>query len=368
MTTRYFDLQMFAEDEAVETAAKETVVETTEPAAEEPEAIPPELDGLDDADIAKEIMAEAKGMEEPESEPEEAPAEPKVEGAPGPIPYPRFKQEIDKSKSKDEEIAKLKEELEKLRSQSQQPIQPPMQQPMQPQAQPTPQAQPMPQASNVMLTEENINLINQAIEQEALRLSQMTKDDLDSIEYMEDTDPRKQRWQYAQEMARGTVFARIRNAQQAKAEQARQFLQAHNAAIAEFNAYAEQQTHEPDFEGVKNYAVNEYFKGLPGADKQVIAAAYARVERNVASPQDIYTVKNYFAQAQRAYRSQHPVQAKQSNKSNKMEQASSFPRSSQVAGSGDAGGGVTVASLEKMLNEMPWDKIDPKYQRMLTGE
>lgn len=366
MTIRYFDLQMFAEDEAAEETVAEPTTEDAEGTEPAEETIPPELDGLDDADIAKEIMAEAKGMEEPESEPEETPAEPKIEGAPGPIPYPRFKQEIDKGKSKDAEIAKLKEELEKLRKQPQQPMQPPVQQPMQTPVQPTPQ--PMPQAGNVMLTEENINLINQAIEQEALRLSQMTKDDLDSLEYMEDTDPRKQRWQYAQEMARGTVFARIRNAQQAKAEQARQFLQAHNAAIAEFNAYAEQQTHEPDFEGVKEYAVNEYFKGLPGADKQVIAAAYARVERNVASPQDIYTVKNYFAQAQRAYRSQHPLQAQQSNKSNKMEQASSFPRSSQVSGSGDAGSGVTVASLEKMLDEMPWDQIDPKYQKMLTGE
>jgi hypothetical protein len=62
----------------------------------------------------------------------------------------------------------------------------------------------------------------------------------------------------------------------------------------------------------------------------------------------------------------HPAQKQTTT--NKAEQASKFPRSSQISGSGDAGGGVTVASLEKMLNDMPFDQIDPKYQKMLLGE
>jgi len=79
----------------------------------------------------------------------------------------------------------------------------------------------------------------------------------------------------------------------------------------------------------------------------------------------MYLIKNYFSQAKAAYRAQHPLRTNQ--KQTKTEQVT-FPRSGQVNGAGDAGGGVTVASLEKMLNEMPFDEIDPKYQKMLLGE
>lgn len=351
----------------------DTQQDAQEPQEVQAESIPPELEGIDDDEIVKEVMEEAKAQEaEPKEEPEEEPkAEPAKDEPAGPmptsIPYGRFKEKVDEGKRKDEEIEQLKKQLEMLKAgtQQQQPIlnQPNPQYQMQPAPMPQPQQVQQPQQS--LFTPENMKLINDAIQREAVAMAQLSKEDMDSLEYMEDDDPRKQRWEYAKEMAKGNIFERIRQAQAQKlAEQAR-FLEAHNRSVQDFNSFAAKVQSEPDFEEVKNYAVNDFFKALPTQDdKAVIAAAYARIERNVASPEDIYLIKNFFVQAQNAYRSSKPKQTT----TNKKEQADKFPRSNQVAGAGDAGGGVTVASLEKMLNEMPFDKIDPKYQKLLLGE
>lgn len=344
-----------------------------------PEEIPAELGGLEDDELAREIMEEAKKAEESQQAAEPAPqasdeskepeaSEPVAEDqdAPGPIPYKRFKQVLDKGKSKDEEIAKLRAELEAIRNRQPQP---PVQQTQQPQQPPQPQQRDM-QNDGFALTPENVELINKAVNEEAMRLSQLTKDDLDSMEYMEDTDPKKQRWLYAQEFAKSNVMARIRQAQQMELQRRQALLAAHNASVADFNRYATAAQQEPDFEEVKNFAVNEYFTALPSEqDKQAIAGAYARIERQTASPAEIALVKNYFAQAQAAYRRQHPVTTtNKKSQANKFEQANSFPKSQQVNGSSDAGGGISVASLEKMLRETPFDQIDPKYQKLLLGE
>ena len=342
-----------------EVATEQVAEQQTE--QQEENAIPPELEGIDDEEIVKEVMAEARGVPVEEDKP--APTDGKVTTSQQ-IPYPRFKEVIDEGKKKDAKIAELEKQLEAFR---QAPPQPQYQAPPQQAPQPAPQPQQFQQNTGVQLTPENVKLIDDAVNREAQAMAQLSKEDMDSLEYMEDDDPRKVRWQYAKEIARGNIFDRIRQAQAIKAEQARRFMEAHQKSVAEFNAYANQVTQEADFEQVKNYAVNDFFKALPSEqDKQVIAAAYARIERQSASPEDIYLIKNFYQQARAAYHSQNPQQTKQTN--NKTEQANKFPRSNQVSGTGDAGGGVTVASLEKMLNEMPFDQIDPKYQKLLLGE
>ncbi len=349
-------------DAAESTATETTNTETVDTEPQEAPEVPPELEGIDDPELVKEIVAEAKNIPA-----EEAEAEPKQETQKSDIttiPYPRFKEVMDEGKAKDAEIADLKKQIEAYKArQVQAPQAPP------PQYQPPRAPQARPQMANpapFQLTPENVQLINNAITEQAQAMAQLSKEDMDSLEYMEDDDPRKQRWEYAKEMARGNIFSRIREAQQAKLAQAQRFMQAHQQSVNDFNAYAQSQAKEADFEAVKDYAINEFFTNLPSQrDKEIITQAYARVEQNVASPEDMFLIKNYFAQAKAAYRAN--ASAKPQKQTNSKEQTV-FPRSTQVNGSGDASGGVTIATLEKMLNEMPFDEIDPKYQKMLLGE
>lgn len=354
-----FDLQRFADEEIVESTenTEETapeVAETPDEPSEQDEAIPEELGGLDES-IAREVMEEAKGNTEPE--PENKPEK----GEPSPIPYARFKQKVDEANAKDGEIAKLKSELEAMRNQRaqvpQQPQSPPQQEPEKPQF----------QQSQFALTQENINIINNAIKEEAMRMSQLSQEDIDSIEFMEDDDPRKQKWQYAQEFAKGNVFEKIRLAQAAQQEEARRFLAQHQASIEDYNAFANKEAAEPDFAEISQFATGDYFNSVSPAAQPVIRDAWARITQKVASPQDIFLIKGYYTQAKAAYRAKHPMTITEKPKTTKFEQAKKFPRSQQIDGAGDSAGGVTESQLRQMLDEMPWDKIPEKYQKMLLG-
>lgn len=360
-----FDIQKFADEDAAEGAAAEQDAAQGGEPSQEQEEIPAELEGLPE-DIAREAMAEANAEGQDAQPAQEAQQETQI--PPETIPYPRFKQEVDKGASKDEEIARLKAEIESMRRQAAQPAQ------ATPQGRPEAAAQGQPlaqkQGQSPALTKETAQLVSQAIHKQAMQMAGMTAEDLDSLEYMDESDPRKQQWEFAQEMAKNQVFGRIRDAWVAQQQQAQQFLARHQRSVEDFNAFAQQQKGEPDFAQLQEYAREEYYGSLPQQEKEIIAEAYARVERNVASPQEIYLIKKYFEEAKAAYRSQHPVAASAARggrKAAKAEQAKTFPRASQIQGAGGAGNGVTVASLEKMLDEMPIDQIDPKFIKMLQG-
>jgi len=365
-----FDLQMFADEAtddngAVEDTGAEVSQEAESVAEEDKEPIPEKLDGLPE-DAAREVMAEAAKMEQ-----EEKP-EPQVSNEPDDseiiktesIPYARWAQKV---KENNELKAKLeayeKQANTQRASQPEQSFaQPSMMKPVTPQ-----QTQP-PQMPQLNLTPDVIKQIDELKKQEALRMSGLTQDDLDGMEYMEENDPRRAQYQFALKMAENTIANRIQQAQMEQMRQAEAVLRAHDASVQEYNKFAQQEMSEPDFQNVMQFATQDYFFNRSPIEQQTLSEAYARIEQNVASPADVMLIKNYFAEAKQVYRGGHPRAAKKNNNPmTKVKQAGTFPRSQQVEGSSDNDTGVSVATLEKMLVEKPWDEIPEKYQRMLMG-
>lgn len=381
-----FDLQLFADESAETTEQQDNTTDVTESTAStenEPseageqhdEPIPDELAGVSE-ETAREIMAEAANTAEEHNDEEntdntsteetssaEADSDTKQSDDPQlpnqSIPYGRFKQQVDKVHQLEEQLKAYQQKLNSQQQSVPQQVQQPQQIQQQPPAQP--QAQ---------FTPEVIDKLKQAATQEAMRMTGMSKDDLDSMEYMDDTDPRKQGWQTAYNLAMTNVYTGIRQAQQQRIVETQKFLSVHNKCVQDFNNFYREKAAEPDYNDIVSYANNDYFNSLSESEQPVVAAAYQRIERNLASPQDIMLIKRYYTDAQTAYRSQHPVTTakKNSNPMDKVKQAKSFPRSQSVSGSADVGGNITAEQLEKMLDTMPFDKIPEQYQNMLLGK
>lgn len=370
-----FDLQMFADEEAeqsVETSAEveNTDVEAGEAEAQEPEEgkepIPEELDGLPE-DAAREVMAEAAKLDEEKAEPESETQEiddsqiTKTQQ----IPYKRFKEKVDESNALKAELEAYKKQYGALNNQ--QPVQqepqnfgqPAMMQPVMANNQPQ-------QVPQLNLTPDVMKQIEELKKQEALRMSGLSQEDLDGMEYMEEDDPRKTQYQFALKMAENTVMSRIQQAQMEQMRQAEATLRAHDASVQEYNQFAKREMAEPDFQNVMKFAAEEYFFKRSPVEQQTLSEAYYRIERNVASPADVMLIKNYFTEAKNAYHGAHSA-TKSKNPMSKVKQAGTFPRSQQVQGSSDNDTGVSVATLEKMLEEKSWDEIPDKYKKMLMG-
>lgn len=366
-----FDLQIFSdEDETRDTEDSVEVGESVE--TEEPkEEIPEELAGLPE-DIAREAMAEISSKEEPQSDDNEQVEETELADADSDnkqysdlpnqrVPYGRFKAELDKRHELEDRLKELESKL----NAPQQPTIPPQQSQQQYEvAQQTMQAPQTPR-----ITPDIVAQINEAVKQQALQMTGFTAEDLDSFDYMEENDPRKSQYKAAYEMARMNVYAGIQQAQQQRAANAKHMIEVHNASVQDYNAFAQTEMAEPDFKDVSAYAIGDYFEnGISKAEQPAIASAYQRIERNIASPEDIALIKRYYKDAKAAYRASNPAAAKlKANPMNKVKQAKSFPRSQNVDGVSDAGGAVTAETLEKMLNEENWDNIPKQYQNMLLG-
>ena len=330
-----FDLQRFDEEQP---ASAET-----ETSQEEQEPIPEELGGLPE-DIARETMVEweqSQAKEEPSQEPPQE-AKPQTQES---VPYARFKEKVD-------EANQLKAQLAEYQRQAQQPQQP------QPQ-QPPPQFQPQ----QLKITPEICAKITEAIKAEAMALSGMSNDDVASLEYADDDDPRIAQWSQAKSIAQNRVYAAIQQAQIQQAQQAQQFYNNHIAATKTYNEFAAKEFAEPDFKDVQNFAANEFFEQLSPDEQRIIANSYLRIERQTASPAEMLVVKNYYERAKAAYRTRG---AKKKNSKPQQPQAQ-LPRTDQLRGSSGASDGQLSASdIEKLL-EGDFTKLDQRQQNMLLG-
>lgn len=372
----YFDLQMFAEEEVEQTIDTEVTESPEGEQEEEKKPIPEELGGLPE-DAAREVMAEAEKLQQAEEEPQEdtgevSKAEEESIVKKEAIPYVRFKQKVDESNALKAELESYKAKYGELNAQPAQQSQPApqvqqTQKPQQNQPMQQVQYQPMPQDMPPLnLTPEIVKQIDDLKKQEALRMTGLSQEDLDGMEYMEDDAPRKQQYQFALKMAENSIVSRIQQARIEQARQAEAFMQAHNASVADYNAFASKEMAAPDFQQVMKFAAEDYLAKKSPAEQQTIMMAYNRVEQNTASPAEVLLIKNYFTEAKNAFHGQKPQ--KKNNAMTKAQQAASFPRSQQVEGASDNDTGVSVATLEKMLAEKSWDEIPKKYQRMLMGE
>ena len=359
-----FDLQRFAEAEAAPEATPEAAAPEAAPEAPK-EEIPAELAGISE-DSAREAMAQAKAQAAKEAPAEDAAdgaVEEAAEDAAGltgqKIPYVRFKQEHDRKKELEAQLKDLSSEVERLRAQQA----PPQQAPAMQQAQ-------APQVQQPRITPEATKQLNAIVRQQALQLTGFSKEDVDALSYMDDDDPRREQWKTAVDVARTQVIDGVYKMQQQRAAYAKHFMQVHNAAVADYNAFAAKEMQEPDYPQVMQYAINEYFtNGISKAEQPAIAAAYQRIERNLASPGDIALVKRYFSDAKAAWKAAHAAATPKSQPLAKAAQAQQFPRAGKVQGAADTGGNISAATLDKMLAEKNWEDIPDKYKRMLlSGE
>lgn len=375
-----FDLKMFEEEEKL--------------------VIPEGLEGIDE-DIAREIMSEVSSQEENTSKLDEsednssnldndlsksevnsennlsaeADSDNKQVDSEGSeteeelsqtIPYKRFKEVNEKSKAKDDEIIALRQELLAAKQQS---------------SNVSNQVYPGNQAVNHENHAElnNVNpLLNPAVIQEvnnlaveeALKISGLTREQLEEIEYGDPNDVRISTYKTAVDLARQNIFSQLNSEIQTRRAMEQRELQLRQHSIADYSSFEQEQMKAQDFESIRSHAVNEYFSKLNPVEQQAIADAYQRIQSKTCIPQDIFVVKKYFSEAAQDFRkNQNNVNTNQNNiqvKQEKLKQMERHPKVDLVTGS-NSNGGTSVADLERTLQNTDWDDIPEATKNLLLG-
>lgn len=335
----FFDLQRF-DDVDTSTDVPQTDNNTPEITGEELQPIPEELDGIPE-DIARDAIAEwAQTQATQESTPEEQPIS------------------REDYQAKLAEIEQLKAQIAQAQSQ---PQQAPAQQPVQQQ----PHIRQPYQLPPIQVTPEFAAKMNEAIKEEAMKLSGMSADEVDSLQFADTDDPRLDQWNQATSLAKMNVLGQLQQARVFHQQQVNQFLRDHDESIQVYNDFTRKEFADPDYKNTKNFAVNEFFNQRAPKEQEIIAKSYARIEKQTASPAEMLAVKLYYELAKTAYHARGakataPKTAKPAPKS------AGLPRIDQLNGTSGKGE-VTVAELEHMLETNEFDNIPKQYQSRLLG-
>lgn len=339
-----FDIQRFT-DEAETGEQAEVSTEQTD----EPKPIPEELSGLPE-DIARETMAaweqsQAEQTEQGDIQPQQPTQQP------APLSQSDYQAKL-------AQYEKLKAELSAYQPQLQQQPQ------QQSQPAPAPQVPPQAQMPQLKITPEISKKISEAISAEAKAMTGFSDDDVASLDYADDDDPRLAQWAQAKNIAQSRVYTAIYQTQVAQQQEAQRFFNEHAAAVNLYNEFARKEFAEPDFQAIQKYATGEFFDGLSPLEQKTIADSYIRVERQLASPAEMLTVKNYYERAKAAYRARSgKVRHAQPNRRN----APQLPRSDQLKGSSTMNDGqLSTSDIERLL-EGDFTKIPPNQQKILLG-
>lgn len=335
-----FDIQRF--DEETSDAQAESSDAATEPAAEEQSPIPEELGGLPE-EYAREVMEQSQAAQD--SEP--APAE-------QPITREQYQAAINEANQLRTQLAQYQQ------PQQQQPAPQPQQQQPQAQQAPRPQFQPQP----LKITPELAKQINDAISAEAKAMTGFSDDDVASLDYADDDDPRLAQWAQAKSLAKSRVYGAIQQAQNAQAQQAQQFYAQHAAAVKTYNEFVQKELKEPDFQAIQQFATNDFFNQLQPYEQAVIAQSYVRVERQIASPAEMLIVKNYYDRAKAAYRSRGRGGRRPAANNAPQPQ---LPRTDQLQGGSITNDlQLTTSEVERLLTK-DFTTLPPKQQKALLG-
>ncbi|MBO6178525.1 MAG: hypothetical protein J6M62_03575 [Selenomonadaceae bacterium] len=364
-----FDLQYFAEEEVIENDTQEVSAEETT----DKEEIPPELEGISE-DVARDIMAKAQKQEE-EKQDEEAAASQESDNIPeglshqSHIPYARFKKQVDRTNELKAQLAAYQQRYGDINAVGAEQAQQPIQQPIQP-TQQTQDIQPQilqtqsPTLQTERLSPNVAKRIKEAINLRAKEISGLSDEDIDAIEYMDEGDERIDQWKSASEMAKNEVYGAIQKAQVERVQAAKAFLEEHQRSVNSFNAYTQKEQQNADFKAISEYAVDDksgYAAKLSDEEKSILQGAYARAQRQTASPQDYFLVRNYFEQAKADFYNKRGAKPKATSAPPKA-----HPRSENITGATDPGG-VTEEQLRTMLRNKKWDEIPQPYKDMMLG-
>ena len=351
-------------------------------------AVPAELEGID-AEVLELLKDEFPQEETPETSPQpeetpdvpteeaqveveqeqEAPADADsdnkqvAENVPGNIPYARFKQQNDKLKSVEKELADLRARLEQAQ-----------QVPPQPVYQQAPVQQPTPADNNLDERE-----VMNAVTQEAIRRAKerlgLTDDDVSNLDFSDDIQTRYQFQTLVQRESNAILDQAKRNSQEriAREQEVQRATSAYDNFVHEFQM-------QPDAQERWQYISEERFLQLDQFEQGAIKSAFERLQQKQGTPGDYFLAVSYFNRASKEFddkKKPAPVAAPtlapmpKVTAADKIKQAQALPKAPNVQGAMSTPG-MSVEDIAELMNKpgnSGIEKIPPDvWAKILRGE
>ena len=218
------------------------------------------------------------------------------------------------------------------------------------------------------ITPELAQTINNLIQERAVKISGLNQDEIDALEYADDNDTNKMRYEQAKSMARNMVMQDVNN-KYIELQNRMQYQQNMARTIAdETQKFVNEIKGTENYQNIMNYATGEGLNKYSPYEQVAIREAYAKVNAGVGNVSDMMILRSFWNKSVIDFNSNNNVTTKdnttkikeQINKKNKM------PRVSQLQGSGSNKGNIwTIDKIKDALNRGAIDEIPPNIQQQI---
>ena len=220
------------------------------------------------------------------------------------------------------------------------------------------------------ITPEIAKIIKELTDKKAVELSGLTKEELEALEYADDSDINKIRYDQAKSMARDMVLRDIqaRNTQiQNQLYQAEKYRQ---DSISDIQNFVKEVQETENYETIMKYVTGEYMNSLPKYQQDVIRQAYVRVNNSQGDMRDNMIIRSLWNEGSSSY-FKNKQTASTNNSSclnSKMTQRNKMPRVSQLQESGSNNSDVwTIDKIKAAINTGNIDKIPKSIQKQIAN-
>ncbi len=225
-------------------------------------------------------------------------------------------------------------------------------------------------APQLKITPEIAKIIKELTDKKAVELSGLNNEEIEALEYADDSDINKIRYDQAKSMARDMVLRDIqaRNAQiQNQLYQAEKYRQ---DSISDIQNFVKEVQETENYETIMKYVTGEYMNSLPKYQQDVIRQAYVRVNNSQGDMRDNMIIRSLWNEGSSSYfKNKQTVPTNNSSDLNsKMTQRNKMPRVSQIQESGSNNGDVwTIDKIKAAINTGNIDKIPKSIQKQIAN-
>lgn len=230
--------------------------------------------------------------------------------------------------------------------------------------------------ANIKLTPEMSNAIEDMAFNRALQISGMTKEEVDGLEYAEDGDTNKARFENAKSIAKNSVLTDLNNRYVQMEQQRQRQLYEQQQSVADIQSFVKEIQSVDNYQTIADYVTKDYINTLPQLQQNVIRQAYLKANNGTSTIQDNMILRNFWNNGLSAYQKANNTsnQAQPSNSktkadkiNNNMTQRNKFPRVGQVSNSsGSAKNEIwTIDRCSQLLNSGQFEKIPESIRQQL---
>lgn len=218
----------------------------------------------------------------------------------------------------------------------------------------------------IEMTPELSDAIEELTLKRAMAITGMDKDTVDALEYAEEDNADRKRFENAKNIAKNAVMNDLNNRLVQLDHQKQMQIKQQQENINDIQQLSKEITSIDNYQEICDYTTKEYIKTLPVSHQMAIRDAYLRAREDKSTVQDNIILRSFWKAGLNSYNNTHAANNSNNKINNidtqkvnkKMEQKNKMPRVTQISGAGNSNNNTwTIDRINNLIDNGRFNEI-----------